>query len=50
MARRMRAEQGSGMNTLWTFVTVAAVAAIIGTVLWTLVVAPFWVPRHSGKP
>jgi cytochrome b subunit of formate dehydrogenase len=38
------------MNTLWTVVTIAAVVAIVGVVLWALVVAPFTVPSHSAKP
>jgi hypothetical protein len=50
MQRRLRPEQGSGMNEFWTVVTIAGVVAILGTVLWTLVVAPFSTPRHSGKP
>jgi hypothetical protein len=38
------------MNTFWTVITIAAVVAIVAAVLWALVVAPLWVPRHSGKP
>jgi hypothetical protein len=38
------------VNTLWTVITIVAVVAILVAVLWALVVAPFWVPRHSGKP
>jgi len=43
-------EQGRGVDTLWTFIAIAAVVAILAAVLWAFVVAPFWVPRHSGKP
>jgi hypothetical protein len=46
----LRREQSRSVNTLWTVITIAAVVAILATVLWTVVVAPFWVPRHSGKP
>jgi hypothetical protein len=49
-ADTLRREQGPGMDTLWTVITIAAVVAIMGVVLWALVVAPFTVPRHSGKP
>jgi hypothetical protein len=38
------------MDTLWTVATIAAVVAIMAVVLWALIMAPFWVPRHSGKP
>jgi hypothetical protein len=38
------------MNTLWTVITFAAIATILAVGLWTFVVAPLWVPRHSGKP
>jgi cytochrome b subunit of formate dehydrogenase len=38
------------MNTFWTVISVAAVVAIVGVVLWALVVAPFTVPSHSAKP
>jgi hypothetical protein len=38
------------MNTLWTVITIASVVTILTVVLWTFVVAPFWVPRHSAKP
>ena len=43
-------EQARGMNTLWTVITIATVVAIVAAVLWAFVVAPFWVPGHSGKP
>ena len=43
-------EQRPGMDTFWTVITVAAVVAILAAVLWAFVVAPLWVPRHSGKP
>ena len=49
-AAGLRREQGQGMSTLWTFITVSAVVAILAVALWVLVVAPIWVPRHSGKP
>ena len=45
-----RREQGRGVDTFWTVITIAAVAAILAVVLWAFVVAPIWVPRHSGKP
>jgi hypothetical protein len=38
------------VDTLWTTITIAAVVAILAVVLWAFVVAPFWVPRHLGKP
>jgi hypothetical protein len=38
------------MDTLWTVITIAEVVTIMAMVLWAFVVAPFWVPRHSGKP
>jgi cytochrome b subunit of formate dehydrogenase len=38
------------MNTFWTVVTIVTVVAIMGVVLWGLVVAPFTVPSHSAKP
>jgi hypothetical protein len=38
------------MSTFWTVITLAMVVVILGAVLWAFVVAPFWVPRHSGKP
>jgi hypothetical protein len=38
------------MSTLWTVITILAVVAIVAAALWTLVVGPFWVPRHSAKP
>ena len=44
-----RREQGRGVNTLWTVITIVAVVAILAAVLWAFVVAPFWVPGHSGK-
>jgi hypothetical protein len=37
------------MNTFWTVVTIVTVVAIMGVVLWALVVAPFTVPSHSAK-
>jgi hypothetical protein len=37
------------MNTFWTAFTITVVVVIAAAVLWTLVIAPFWVPRHSGK-
>jgi hypothetical protein len=38
------------MGTLWTVIAIAAVVSIMAMVLWVFVVAPLWVPRHSGKP
>jgi hypothetical protein len=38
------------MDTLWAVIAIAAVVMILAVVLWTFVVAPIWVPRHSGKP
>jgi hypothetical protein len=38
------------MSTFWTVITLAMVVVILGAVLWAFVVAPLWVPRHSGKP
>jgi peptidoglycan/LPS O-acetylase OafA/YrhL len=38
------------MNTLWTVITIGAVVVILAAVLWTFVVAPFRIPRHSVKP
>jgi hypothetical protein len=38
------------MDTLWTVITIACVVSIIAVVLWALVVAPFTVPPHSGRP
>ena len=46
----LRLEQGRGVDTLWTVITIAAVVTILAAVLWAFVVAPIWVPRHSGKP
>jgi len=37
------------VDTLWTVTTIAAVVTILAVALWTFVVAPIWVPRHSGK-
>lgn len=45
-----RREQGCVMDTFWTAITIAEVVVIVAIVLWAFVVAPFWVPRHSGKP
>jgi hypothetical protein len=38
------------MDTLWAVIAIAAVVMILAVALWTFVVAPIWVPRHSGKP
>ena len=38
------------MSTLWTAITISSVVAILAAVLWAFVVAPFWGPRHFGKP
>jgi hypothetical protein len=38
------------VNTVWTAISIASVVAILSTVLWALVVAPFWMPWDSGKP
>jgi hypothetical protein len=38
------------VDTLWTVITIAAVVCIMAVVLWELIVAPFSVPSHSGKP
>jgi hypothetical protein len=38
------------MDTFWTVVSIVTVAATVGLVLWALIVAPFTVPSHSGKP
>ncbi len=35
------------MDLLWIILTIGLAAAIVGVVLWTFVVAPFWVPLHS---
>ena len=43
-------EQGPGVDTLWTFIAIVAVVTILAVLLWTFVVAPIWIPRHSGKP
>jgi signal peptidase I len=45
-----RQGQGHAMNTFWTVASIAAVVAIVATVLWALIVAPFTVPSHSAKP
>jgi hypothetical protein len=37
------------MEIFWNVVTVSLCVLIVGTVLWTLIVAPFRVPRHSGR-
>jgi hypothetical protein len=37
------------MNTLFTVVTIAVVVVVLGAALWAFVVAPFWVPHHSGR-
>ncbi len=37
------------MNTFWTVITVLVVVALLAVALWSLVVAPFWVPRHSAR-
>ena len=37
------------MNVFWTVITVGVVVALGAVALWILVVAPFWVPRHSGR-
>jgi hypothetical protein len=38
------------MDTFWTVVTISTVVAIMAVVIWALLVAPFTVPPHSGKP
>jgi hypothetical protein len=38
------------MDTFFSVVTILAVVLILAGALWAFVVAPFWVPRHSGKP
>jgi hypothetical protein len=50
MQQRRGWSKVTDMNTIWTAISIASVVAIMGTVLWALVVAPFWVPGHSGKP
>ncbi len=35
------------MGIFWTVLTVGFVVLIVGIVLWTFLVAPFWVPWHS---
>lgn len=40
----------AAMSTFWTVITISAVVLILAVGLWTFVVAPFWVPRHSVKP
>jgi hypothetical protein len=37
------------MNTVLTVVSIVVVVAIVAAALWAFVVAPFWVPRHSGR-
>jgi hypothetical protein len=37
------------MNTFWTVVTIAVVVVLVAVALWAFVVAPVWVPRHSGR-
>jgi hypothetical protein len=37
------------MNTFWTVVSIVLVVAIVAVTFWTFIVAPFWVPRHSGQ-
>jgi hypothetical protein len=37
------------MNTFWTVITVLVVVVLLAVALWSLVVAPFWVPRHSAR-
>jgi hypothetical protein len=49
-ADQLRREQAPGMDTLWTVITIATAVAIMAVVLWALVIAPFTVPPHSGKP
>ena len=34
------------MNTFWTVVTLAVVAAIVLLVVWVFLIAPIKVPRH----
>jgi hypothetical protein len=38
------------MDTFWNVITIAAVVSIMAVVLWALIVAPFTVPPHAGKP
>ncbi len=35
------------MGTFFTVLAFLVVVAIVASVLWVFVVAPFWVPRHS---
>jgi hypothetical protein len=35
-------------NTAFMIVSIVVVAVVLAAVLWAFVVAPFWVPRHSG--
>jgi hypothetical protein len=37
------------MNTFWTVTTIAVVVVLVAVALWTFVVGPVWVPRHSGR-
>lgn len=36
------------MNTFWTVITIVVVVVLLALAFWSLVVAPFWVPRHSA--
>lgn len=46
----LREEQGRGVDTMWAVIVIAAVVTILAVALWAFVVAPIWVPRHTGKP
>ncbi len=36
-------------NSFLMVLSIVLVAVIIATVLWAFIVAPFWVPWHSGQ-
>jgi hypothetical protein len=38
------------VETLWTVITITSIVWTLAVVLWALVVAPFSVPRQTGKP
>jgi hypothetical protein len=37
------------VNTFWTVITIASVVTLVAVALWVFVVAPIWIPRHTGK-